>query len=290
MKCISLADPLDLFRKTCLCLSLAVAGLLPAAVPAAAYVLQSPHVLDLMAKKLDNTGGAVISQEVWVHDWQAESPPVLLHETLHYLFPRYFRSDIRSQTAERSHVVSDGETITLIDNQLADGVEGRFDRYKDLLLNNSRQLLEARLSALGVDLTVSSLGRINGRFAFVLGARYPDESVPQVWIEKETFRPVRWIVNGRSSENGPGMLEIRYLGWQQVEKIWYPMFIEYYLNDVLVREIHVESIRAVPNLPADLFDIRRIRETLLSAGAPPAAPQPVGEVQQTIDDFKKMFQ
>jgi hypothetical protein len=290
MRCISLADPLDPFRKRFLYLFLAVAGLFSAAVPAAAYVLQCPQVLDLMAKKLDNAGGAVISQKILIHDWQVDGPSVELDETLHYLFPRHFRSDIRSQTAERSHVVSDGEAITVIDSQLADGVEGRFDRYKDLLLNNTRQLLEARLSALGVDLTVSSLGRINGQFAFVLGARYPDESVPQVWIEKETFRPLRWIVNGRSSENGSGMLEIRYLDWGQVEKISYPMIIEYYLNDVLVREIHVESIRAVPDLPADLFDIHRIRETLLSAGTSSASPQPVGEVQQTIDDFKKMFQ
>src|SRR5690606_10704952 len=49
--------------------------------------------------------------------------------------------------------------------------------------------------SLGVNTRVVSLRRINGRTAWVIGARALDESSPQMWFDKQTQRPVRVIAS-----------------------------------------------------------------------------------------------
>jgi hypothetical protein len=107
-----------------------------------------------------------------------------------------FRSDILSENTQKIHVVSKGRELTIIDGKIADDFQSVFDIYKDLILYRSRILLQKRLDMLGVDGSISSLGRFRGKIAYIVGAQYPDESASQVWLNKDTFRPIRWIMNG----------------------------------------------------------------------------------------------
>ena len=53
----------------------------------------------------------------------------------------------------------------MIDGLIAHFTESRFDLYKDLMLYRSRDTLEARLVALGIDVTVSSLAKDEDQLA-----------------------------------------------------------------------------------------------------------------------------
>lgn len=260
--------------------------------PANAYVLQGQHLLELMTQNFKKSKRLFVSQQLVLYDNSGSKSTVELNETLRYDFPETFRSDILSENVKRIHVLSKGTALTVIDGKAAIESETRYDRYKDIMLYNSRALLEKRLSSLGVDFTISSLGRFQGQPAYVLGAQYPDETAPQIWLDKDTFRPIRWVITGKVMDDPEDFLEVRYLEWQQVHRTWYPMRVEFYKNDVLVRQINVDNIEAAPDFPRELFDIDRLKSTYRLEVAVPDqnAEKELDEVQKTIEKFKKMYE
>jgi len=231
---------------------------------------------------------------------QAVSSPVLhktiqLNESLKYLFSEAFRSDIVSESNQRIYISNQGQTITVVDGAISGAAESQFDVYKDLMLYRSRGILSEHLMNLGIDISVSSLGRIDGRIAFVVGAEFPDKTVPQLWIDKETFHPLGIIVFGAKSplDAQRGLLEIRYSNWQKIGKINYPMQIEFIQDGVTVRTIEVDDYQINPRFSKDVFDIARLKlEYRQSTPTPDPARQSEGlsEVQKTIEEFQKIFE
>ena len=294
---------------------------------AAAYVLQGEHILELMSENLGRAERFSATQQVTFFNiamakevtgeqeagreknpgelsdtfggdtervaQQADPQPqnIELPETVKYIFDRAFRSDILADGNRRIHVFANGEAITVIDNARRTAPETRFDLYKDLLLYRSRQGLVNRLSQLNVDFSISSLGRFEGSAAFVIGARYPDDSPSQIWVDKKTFRPIRWIITDGLRDYGSN-LEIRYLNWMQLDQIWYPMRVEFLEDEHLVRVIQVQKYAVNEKFARDLFDIQRIRSTypIASPGLSAAdESESMSDVKKTIEEFKKIF-
>ncbi len=258
-----------------------------------AYVLKGPHILDLMTKRYGKATSLLVSQKLIFHDSNPVKSGTQVGETLRCIFPTACRSDIVSEDFKKIHVLSEDKSLTIIDEKVVDGYENRYDRYKDLLLFRSRTLLQSKLPMVGVNVSISSIGRFQGKLAYIIGAKYPDETVPQIWVNKETFRPFRWIITGNSKEGPEDSLEVRYLEWREVDSIWYPMRIEFFRNHVLCREILVQNIRVNPSLPRELFDIDHLK----SIYPPIAASMPgqdetdeLDEVQKTIEEFKKKYE
>ena len=305
----------------------AILAIFPAIVQA--YVLQGPHILQLMVEKMGQAKSLFISQKVIFYnpqppresfdendspeslksaasptELQPEKPPgsentfvppavIQLDESLRYLFSEAFRSDIVSDYNQRVFVVRDAQTLAVIDGVIAGVGETRFDLYKDLLLYRSREKLCERLTQLGIDVAISSLGKFEGHLAFVVGAEYPDETLPQVWIEMKTFQPLRILIPNSSSSGNLGFLEIRYSRWQKISKIWYPMRVEFMQDGKIVRSIEVSDYQINPHFEKDVFDIARLKmEYRQSVAIPdrPAENEGLSEVQKTIEEFKKIFE
>lgn len=253
-----------------------------------AYVLPGPYLLKLMTQNLGIADRLLVTQKLVLHDDNPSMSADELSETLKFKFPKTFRSDIVSENIQRIRILSDRSVFTVIDGKISDEPENSYDHYKDLILFRSREILQERLSNLGVDVKVTSLGRFQGKPAYVLGAQYPDETSPQVWLDKETFLPFRWIMASNATQN----LEVLYLDWKKLNQTWYPMRIEFFSNGNLVREIHVQDIEVNPSFQADLFDIQQLKS--LYPKDAPAEPKNGGkeepdEVQKTIEEFKKIY-
>jgi outer membrane lipoprotein-sorting protein len=258
-----------------------------------AYVLPGPYILELMTQNLGKANSLLVSQTLVIHDTSPGKIGLELSETLRYVFPDTFRSDTMSENIYRIHVLSKGKTLTVIDGKIVDESDKCYDCYKDILLFRPKEMLKDKLSLLGVDVTVSSLGRFQGKPAYVLGAQYPDETIPQLWLDKDTFRPFRWIITKQTGENRENSLEVRYSEWHQVRHIWYPMRIEFFMTGILVREIHVQNIKVDPSFSKDLFDIGHLK-SLYPQIAPGEREQEnkedLNEVQKTIEDFRKLYE
>ena len=257
--------------------------------PARAYVLPGPYLLKLMTQNLGKGKRLLVTQKLVLLNDNPQKNSLELSETLKYVFPKKFRSDILSENIQRIHVLSKGRSLTVIDGKTSDEAESRYDYYKDLLLFRSREMLQERLSHLGVDPKVSSLGRFQEKPVYVLGAQYPDETVPQVWLDKNTFRPLRWIIASQTQQR----LEVRYLQWHKLKNTWYPMHIEFFADGNLVREIHVENIKVNPSFPKNLFDIEHLKSRYPQAESTVPEDQDkkesLNEIEKTIENFKKIY-
>jgi hypothetical protein len=261
--------------------------------PAQGYVLPGPQILSLMSDKITGFKTLRVDQRVTVVDAAVSADPVVYHETLNYIFPDQFRSDITYQTNRRIHVVSHGKTLTVVGETIQAGGRAHYDQYKDLLLFNSAYLLQKTLYKHHVDVGITSLGRLENRVVFVIGARYPDDAVSQVWVDQERFVPLRWLNVQLRGEDSEDRWDFLYSNWQKVDGAHYPFKIETFHNQQLIRRIEVTKVDAGAVIDKGLFDIPKLRSRYKQQIAPDAGrqiPADMEEVQRTIDDFKKKFE
>ena len=260
-------------------------------LPASSHVLEGPHVLELMAETLSGAKTLRVEQQVTVEDASIAEHPLSLRETLSYAFSDRFRSDTWYENTNCIYVRSNSEAITIIDGRRTENRENRLDRYKDLLLYRSRSSLHKMLLSYNVDTEKSSLGRFEDRVVYVIGAQFPDESVSQVWVDKESLLPLRWL--NISNIETQDRLEFIYRDWQKKNNLWYPTHVEIFHSQLPVRRIVTTLLQVDVEFPQALFDIAQ----LLSAFPPeepaiqPVPPETdVDEVQRTIEQFQKKFE
>ncbi len=263
--------------------------------PASAYVLEGPQVLYLMTHRKAPPKTLLVEQQVTIEDPSLSDVPIELEETLRYSFPETFRADSRHQQTHRILVVARSQALTIVDGHIISDQQGRFDRYKDVLLYRSRHMLHKALITQHVDVGQTSLGRWDDHIVIVIGAQYPDESASQLWVDKELFLPLRWIiVDDESSENQEAdRLEFIYRDWRMINKVWYPMQIETTLNQKRIRLVRVKTVKKDAVLDAELFNISNLMT--LYEPAEPEDPQSqteseLDEVERTIEDFRKKFE
>ena len=293
-----------------------------------AYVLQGPHLLELMTAKLGKADTLLVNQKQIFFQFDLEENPCVeggggceerntspveemvesssdimeetdtepevieVEENARYIFSRGFRSETTSATSRRIHLATPSTTLTVIDDMIRPDVQSPFDLYKDLLVYRTRMELADHLVALGVDVSVSSLGRYEDRIAFVIGAVYPDNSAPQVWIDKDSFLPMRWVIAGGERGSSLDSFEIRYFDWRKVGPIWYPMYIEFIQDGIAARAIQAQKCTVNAMFAKDLFNVDRLRTDYRSrpqASDSARQDEEPSEIQKTIDEFRKIF-
>jgi hypothetical protein len=293
-------------------------------------VLQGKHVLDLVIEKLGPADSLFVTERLVIYrmaasfekqeagsiednqpsdgsatDISLASPRTVTDQqtlameelelecSLRYIFSRAFRSDTRSPDSERIHIAVGGRTLTIVDGYAVPDGANRFDLFKDVLLYRTRDGLADRLLQLGVDVSISSLGRFEDKIAFVLGAKYPDDTVNQLWIDKETLMPFRLIIRDDYGADVSDRIEIRYLIWWKIGETHYPSKIEFYQGEDLVRVSQAKNFEENATFSEELFDIVYLKTVYPQAPLQPAASEAVeepSEIQKTIEDFKKIFE
>jgi len=258
-----------------------------------AYILRGPHLLELLTQQYGRSKSLMVVQKVLFYEAVTGEVLAEADETLRYLFPNAFRSDSISPHASRVHLVSGGKTLTVVNEKMVADDETLFDLYKDILLYRSRELLRKKLAAAGVDTSLTCLGRFEGRVAVVLGSEKPNEQVSQVWVDKETFQPMRWVLVDGTGET-PGMvMEIRYNDWRQVNKTWYPMHVAIYKGGGIVREIRVETLRVNLSFPKSLLDAERLKIKYFQSipeTSDTSVDGELSEIEETINEFRKRIE
>ncbi len=287
---------MNLIRTTFILISLLIIIAVNGSVNA--YVLQGPHILELMIQRLGRVETLQINQKLIIYTDNAKLVPKELSESVGYFFPASFRADINSKTSQRIFLKTDAAIITVLDGRIMPESEIWFDKYQELLLYYSRISLHKKLVLQSVDLSITSFGRFEDQIAYVLGAQYPDLSCSQVWIAKETFLPMRRLIKDPGKFDDNAYREIRYLDWKMIEKSWYPYRIQFYQDQQLLRELKVVDIKANVLFEKDYFSIPHILETYPKAekipeqdpGVKDSDVKDINEVKQSIEDFKKRFE
>lgn len=275
--------------KPALLLLILVVTCLCGVLPAAGYVPPGEMIIDRMTRALGRTGKFSVTLTTAVGDRVCPA----LHEatateTAWYDPPDRFRFESVSKKAKRIYVSTPEAALTIVDGHVVSTAESPLMRYREPLLCRDRNLLAARLADMGVDTTVSSLGRLDGAVAYVVGARFPDVSASQLWVAKETFLPLRLIINDR----GTTPVEARYSQWHKEGSSWFPMHIEIYRNHRLIQTICSHTVTQKSAFESGLFDIAALQRRYPPADAARDRPPDRGtdEIQQAIDNFNKLYE
>lgn len=275
-----------LFRKSAIVIAW-VAAFVCFQPSVSAYTPKGSYIIKLTVRNMGKAKGLFVSQKSTLYQLKTGPSEIVLNEILMYGFPDKFRSETVSENGIRLHVLSGGKTLTAVGEEITDNTERAYDLYKDVLLYRSKKAFGKKLADFGVDVSVSSLGRFDRKSVFVIGAEFPDETPPQLWVDKKTFMPVRWLIPARK-------MEIRYSQWGESDKIMYPMHVEVYADNILEREINVDSVQGNPSFSKDLFDVAEAEKRLRTAEPVEETgenkPDAMEEVRKIIDDFRKRYE
>jgi len=104
------------------------------------------------------------------------------------------------------------------------------------------------LARRGVDLSDESLGRFDGRLAYVIGG-HPLEAKPLLYVDKDAFQPLRLV----ATEGGP-FEDVRLLGWgSPTGGDWFPRAVEVVEGSELRLRFTTERANANPRIPEGLL-------------------------------------
>jgi len=258
-----------------------------------AYIPPAEQILGYMIKQFGPDGTFKVLQKTIIYDPSLEGGIRELDETLYYRYPDQFRCEVNTPGVEQVRVVGPGGAISVTNGKIVAESENAFDHFKDLFLYRDVGLLLNRLSQTGVNLDVVSLGRHKNAVAYVIGANYPDKSLPQVWVEDGTFRPIRYVLRD-GGFNDAGLTEIEYADYTLLdEDRWYPSRILFYTDGRLARMYVLKTHAVNPDVPDQLFDIaylRTVYEPIASTQPAPSTASDLDEVSKAIRDFGKTFE
>jgi len=273
-------------------LSAVLLALVVTAVPktANAYVLMGEHVLELMVKALGHADTLEVTQTVTLSAAEIPPAPATLLETVRIRFPVDFRAEAAGDGYQRQILMSGGRVLRAVNGVLQEGSPPRYARYADILMVRPRSALADHLRTMGIDVSVSSLGRLEDRYGYVVGARFPDENAAQLWVAKDTFLPMRLLLPPAAMSSGEGPVEIRYRNWTFVDGLAYPMHIVLRQNHQIKEEIRVDRLQVNPVFSGDLFDFAALRQAWSRPTAvinEPVPYLPEGDVPRVIESEKK---
>jgi len=261
--------------------------LLPAAT-LRAYVPHPLHMLDLMLGKPKKIHSVVMDQRMTIHALDPQTPPDIFKCKVYFQWPKGYRMEQVGETGHRIQVVNGDDNVVIRDGFIEPEPAGLVDLYHDPLYFRTRSDMARRLSQQGIDINIAGPGLWQDRPQWVLGARYPDTAKSQLWINKESFRPLGWLINPTGTRGYP-VWEIRYLNWQNRQGFRYPGQITFYQDEVLIREIEIMGVRVNVKLTPDLFDLHKLRVRYPVRTQEQSPGQPVNEVEQALEDFSKMY-
>ncbi len=259
---------------------------------AGAYVPEGPHILALTAKAMGKLATLQIEQKRLIYPPSADAFPTVRDETVTYVMPRRFRSDIVTDRTKRTVLDVGDQTLTVDDGRVTPDLDP-FDVYQRLLRSRTRVQLMKTLNKMGVETAISSLGRIDESVVFVLGAHYPDESASQLAVDKATFLPLRLLLtNGKADPMGE-RLDIYYHDWQKVQDGWFPTQVVFFHNGRLEMEIRTVRMRVNPAIPAQMMDPEALKASVAMTHAdslPEQKQEAVDAIRQGVQDFQKKFE
>ncbi len=224
-----------------------------------AFVPEAPHLLYLVINKIKKPVGIEVWQTQKLLNYQdSERAYFEFEEKLIYSYPNQLRSQIISESMANFSVESDFEFIKVAEGVITSHDKSLIDLYSDILLYRDRETLLNQLALSGIDTTKVSFQRYNNTICYVIGTppeqtRENNREFPGLWIEKDTFLPLRYLVE----KNGK-RVEFFYKNWQKVSKTFYPTQVHIFLDNSLVSMINVNNFDLKSGFLPVLFDIGNI--------------------------------
>lgn len=218
-----------------------------------AFVPQTPHLLHLIVQKIKQPVGieTVQIKTLLKCDSPDEKEELWLDERLFYKFPHQLRTETTTPDGVDFTIESEFRFLKVAGGQTVSRTKSPIDLYTDVLLYRDHESLLGQLALAGIDVTAVSFQRYEGTICYVVGQPKPEgEPYSALWVEKETFFPMRYVV-----EKDDWLVECVYSNWQKISKTWYPLEVSILLDNEVFATITVSDVRLKSGLSPALFDI-----------------------------------
>ncbi len=115
----------------------------------------------------------------------------------------------------------------------------------------SRERYESVLTGLKVNMKETTLARFHGRVAYVIGAKEWERDRPQLWIDKDSFLPLRLFV-----PDGRSLVDIGWFGWNgRLGGDHFPSEIEISRDGKIFEHCESIDINTTTKISDDLFKL-----------------------------------
>lgn len=110
---------------------------------------------------------------------------------------------------------------------------------------------EAFLKKHGIDDGTVSMGRADGRVAFIIGAKPWEPTKPQLWVDQELLVPLRLIYVDKGT-NVVHEQRLSGYGGEMVDQ-WFPRRIEHLENGKVIERLEIRKLEVNPSVDKDLL-------------------------------------
>ena len=218
---------------------------------ARAYILPSGFLLNKYYKKRPSKLKSYkVELQTSLVGGQYEGGEVSGKEVWYVALPMKFRSELELPGGTRIVVVSKGRRYTIEPGQKGEAKmePAMFDPVINLLARGpvkgkkksfrAGDLLLSDLETAGIDVKVRGLTRMGDHIAVIIGAKEGEEDKPQLWIDKDTFLPLRYL-SGKEA----GGIDVRFSDFITMERRrWLPGKIEFYRDNKLFKMQEVKDV------------------------------------------------
>jgi hypothetical protein len=222
---------------------------------AAAYVLPSDFVLRMVVEKRRKLGIVDMTIQLTT-ETDKKGPPI--EERV------YIKDPERSRRVRQDEA---GTRITVqVEDKAAAGPENALKPLKtipDLLplllqpagedLEQIQERLVAVLERMGIDTGSVTLGRMGSTVAYVIGGKAQDSDRPLLWIDKESFLPLKLVTTQKQG----GLTERVEVRWMEFGSSttgdWFPRVVEIWKDGKRVERSEVSKIEINKKVPDTLF-------------------------------------
>lgn len=189
------------------------------------FIPQGNQIADRMLAALGGFSILKVSQEITNPD----------HSTVS-------RMDMIRISADGTSVrsINDGQAVPLFPENSME----RMEIGPMLPWCGNRESFNMWASRMGLQLGKSLLWRFEGRPVWVIGAIQVDEPGTQLWVDVDSFLPVRLLVSSDVPQQPGG--EVRFSDWKAIQGIHYPYAIQVSRQGFILQDIRVQQIDAQP--------------------------------------------
>jgi outer membrane lipoprotein-sorting protein len=225
---------------------IAVVGL---TASASAYVPPASFILGKMAGRLASLRGVSATWFGAQYGGASADSARPVSGRLHLAAPDRFRLETRVEQGTQVEIWSgSSKTLRVGETAKTEVAPGPHPLPTLFLGGSPRSTLRER----GVDLGVVHLGRLGSTVCWVIGAKAEDPARPQLWVDKETFLPVRWIVLEGEGE-ARRSIDWRFEGYDPVDATRaFPQTLELWVGGQRVLRMALQTLD-VRDVPRDSF-------------------------------------
>jgi len=226
---------------------------------AEAFIPEPAHLMYLVCEKIRQPAGLEVHQTVKILDFNSSEKPVVnIEEKLLFLFPDRLRTEIVSGPCKGFSLESPAGFLKVEDGRIVSHEKSPADRYTDIVLYRNYEAMLSCLAGAGIDVSMVSMQRYHGKICYVLGVSSAGDDGPGLWIEKDSFLPLRYVIYKNRQK-----LEIFYDHWQNTGRAWYPAKISIFSDDRLFSVIDAVRVYLKSGFSSSLFDPDRVRRSCL---------------------------